>query len=312
MKILVIGAGVIGTLYAAKLRDGDHRVAVLARGDRADSIRSNGLSLEDVRTGKRWSVRVEVREQLDPEDYYDLAIVAVRRDQLAGLMPQLAGSRRIPTVLFMLNNPLGTADLVAAMGRDRVLLGFPGAGGARERNVVRYALIAEQPTTLGEVDGQRTTRLTAVAKAFRASGFRTKVSYHMDAWLKAHAFFVTAVAGAIYLAGGDCRRLSADEERLNLMVQGIREGFAAVHALGLPIRPLPLKILFGLPKFCVVRYWRHFFAVETAEYVFGRHARVAAGEMRQVATDCVAILKSAAVEGAALRQLYRAIDDYAS
>jgi hypothetical protein len=62
----------------------------------------------------------------------------------------------------------------------------------------------------------------------------------MDGWLKAYAFFVTAVSGAIYMAGGDCRRLSEDRAALTLMTKGMREGFAAVRALGRTVTPFPL------------------------------------------------------------------------
>ena len=34
VKVLVYGAGVIGTLYAARLQDGGNRVTVVARGQR--------------------------------------------------------------------------------------------------------------------------------------------------------------------------------------------------------------------------------------------------------------------------------------
>jgi ketopantoate reductase len=86
-------------------------------------------------------------------------------------------------------------------------------------------------------------------RALRVSGFPIKISHHMDAWLKAHAFFVTAVSGAIYLAGDDCRRLSEEKTILALMTNGVREGFSAVRALGLTVTPLPLKVLFTwLPK----------------------------------------------------------------
>jgi hypothetical protein len=43
----------------------------------------------------------------------------------------------------------------------------------------------------------------------------------MDAWLKAHAFFVTAISGAIYIAGGDCHRLSEDKATVALMAKGV-------------------------------------------------------------------------------------------
>jgi 2-dehydropantoate 2-reductase len=134
----------------------------------------------------------------------------------------------------------------------------------------------------------------------------------MGTWLKAHAFFVTAISGAIYLAGGDCRRLSGENATLELMTDGVREGFSAVRALGLTVTPLPLRVLFTwLPKPFAVSYWRRFFASEMADYVFGPHARTASREMREVANDCHTLLEKAGVEARALRRLYDAIDAYA-
>ena len=93
----------------------------------------------------------------------------------------------------------------------------------------------------------------------------------MDGWLKAHAFFVTAVSGAIYLVGGDCRRLSEDSAALTLMAKGVRESFVAVRALGQTVTPFPLRVLFAwMPHWFVVAYWRRFFASDMADYVFGR------------------------------------------
>jgi 2-dehydropantoate 2-reductase len=311
MNILVCGVGVIGSLYAARLRDNGHRVTVLARGQRLADIRRYGLALENVVTSARFGITVDAIEQLHPDDQYDLALITVRRDQLASLMPQLIANRGIPTLLFMLNNPIGTAELTEVLG-SRVMLGFPGAGGTRDGNVVRYAMIAQQPTMLGEPDGKRTSRLRRVVRAFRSSGFSTRTTRDMDAWLKAHAFFVTAICGAIYLSGGDCRRLSENGVVLRLMAEGVREGFVAVQALGLTVMPLALRVLFmWAPQPFVVRYWRRFFAAEMADYVFGRHARAASTEMREVANDCRILLERSRVGAPALNQLYRAIDAFA-
>jgi hypothetical protein len=207
VKILVYGAGVIGTLYAARLQEGGHRVTVVARGERLADIRRYGLALEDIVGHGRSTTKVETTERLGPNDQYDIALIAVRRDQVASVVPELTANHRIPTLIFMLNNPTGSSDLAQALGRDRVLLGFPGAGGTRDGHLVRYAMIAQQPTTLGELDGQRTARLRELVETFRQSGFRTTTSRDMDAWLKAHAFFVTAVSGAIYMAGAGVRHL---------------------------------------------------------------------------------------------------------
>ncbi len=313
MNILVFGAGVIGTLYAARLREGGHRITVLARGERLADIRRYGLVLEDVISGGRSTTQVNTTERLGPDDQYDVALITVRRDQLASVMPELTANRHIPTILFMLNNAVGSTDLVQALGQDRVLLGFPGAGGTRDGHLIRYALIAQQPTTLGELGGRRTARLRELAGAFRRSGFATKISRDMDAWLKTHAFFVTAISGAIYLAGGDCHRLSEDNATLALMTKGVGEGFGAVRALGLTVTPFPLKVLFTwLPNGFAIYYWHRFFGSKTADYVFGRHARAASQEMHQIANDCRTLLQESRVEAPALRQLYRAIDAYAA
>jgi len=313
VKVLVYGAGVIGTLYAARLQQAGHQVTVLARSPRLEAIQRNGLVLEDVVSGARSATHVAIADRLSSEDSYDLALIAVRWEQLSNIMPGLAQNGNIPTVLFMLNNPRGSAPLVEALGADRVLLGFSGVGGAIERDVVRYAVIAQQPTTLGGPNGNQTARVRSLAKVFRAAGFRTRIDNDMDAWLSSHAFFVTSVSGAIYLAGGDCERVSRSQPLLELMVNGVREGFHALRVLGQPVHPFALKVLFTwLPRPFAVHYWHRFFSNSVAEWVFARHSRNAAAEMRALAAECRLLLQRSGAGAAALNQLYRAIDDYAA
>jgi 2-dehydropantoate 2-reductase len=150
-----------------------------------------------------------------------------------------------------------------------------------------------------------------LAGAFKAAGFPTRISGDMDAWLKAHAFFVTAVSGDLHGWG----RLPASvggQRRPNVDDQGVREGFSAVRALGLTLTPFPLRVLFAwLPQWFAVAYWRRFFAADMADYVFGRHARFAPREMCEIASDCVTLLEKTGVGAPVLHQLYQAIDTYA-
>jgi 2-dehydropantoate 2-reductase len=313
MKILVYGTGVIGTIYAARLQAAGHQVSVLARSSRLRDVQSYGLRLEDVVSGARTTIHAATVERLCAEDQYDLAIISVRKDQLSGIVQGIAANRNIRVLLFMLNNPLGLESLADALGMDRVLLGFPGAGGSLENHVVRYAMIHQQPTTVGEPSGIHTGRAREVVKMLRAAGFRTRIDSDMEAWLAAHAFFVTSVSGAIYLAGGDCLQLSRNHALLKLMVEGTREGFSALKALGRPIHPLALRTLFTLlPTQAAIRYWRHFFSDEMGEIVFARHARCASMEMRTLAGECRVLLDRSHFHAPALSELYCAIDDYAS
>ena len=93
MKVLIYGAGVIGTLYGGKLADAGHTVTVVARGRRLAEIREQGLVLEDVVHHRRLTASVKTVDRLDPDDEQDLALITVRRDQLASALPDLAANK---------------------------------------------------------------------------------------------------------------------------------------------------------------------------------------------------------------------------
>ncbi|HEU5102343.1 MAG TPA: 2-dehydropantoate 2-reductase N-terminal domain-containing protein [Roseiflexaceae bacterium] len=131
MKILIYGAGVLGSLYAVRLAQAGYDVTILARSQRLADLRARGIVLVDSHTGQQTTTRVNVVEQLAPEDAYDLIIVLMRRNQVDAILPALASNRHTPSILFMTNNAAGAATYVAALGTERVLLGFPGAGGVR-------------------------------------------------------------------------------------------------------------------------------------------------------------------------------------
>ena len=313
MRILVYGAGVQGSLYAARLREHGHDVALLARGQRLRDLRGHGIILEGVTGGQRTVTPITIVERLDPDDVYDLAFVPVRREQVGEILPVLSAAPRIPTILFMHNHAGGSEELIAAVGRERVLLGFPGASGTRDGAVVTYVLIPQQPTMLGELDGARSPRVCEIAAALRDAGFPVRISPDMDAWLKTHAVFVTAVSGALYLAEGDNQRLAQMVGGVPLFARGVREGFRALDALGLPPPPANLRAIFGwLPSWVTVAYWRRLFASPRGDYYFARHVRTAWDEAQALADEVRVLLRASARPTPALDQLCSAIDAYAA
>src|SRR5512137_1686736 len=115
MRILILGAGVLGSLYGSRCRAAGHTVVMLARGQRLSDLRSHGLMLEDAITGQRTFARIEVIERLAADDSYDLVIVPVRKTLLATVLPLLADSPMTPNVLFMVCSPSGPGEMVAAL-----------------------------------------------------------------------------------------------------------------------------------------------------------------------------------------------------
>ena len=308
MNILVYGAGVIGSVYAARLQEAGYSVTLLARGQRAVSLQAQGILLEDAATGRRTITRVSVVEHLTPTDSFDVVLIAVRMDQLASILPTLAANHQIPTVLFMLNNPMGMQRL-ESLEPHRVVLGFPSVGGTRQGEVVRYLLIRQQQTTLGEVNGHVTPRLQHLARAFKKAGFSVALSHDMQTWLKTHAIFVSCVSAALATTEGDSVRLGHTRTSVVMMVKAIREGFTVLQAQGIPISPFNLKVIFTwMPIWFAVLYWQYAFRTTIGTLAMAPHANVARNEMRQVARDIMVQLQNSSRSTPTLSHLLTFLD----
>ena len=107
MKMLVVGAGVIGTVYGAHIAAAGNKVSVLSHGPRTSEVAAAGLSARDVLSGGRVDTEADVVP--DASGDYDLVLVAVRRDQLSSACARLAVLAGKPAVVFFGNNPAGQA-----------------------------------------------------------------------------------------------------------------------------------------------------------------------------------------------------------
>ena len=309
MKILFYGAGVMGSLYAARLKESGQDVSVLARGQRLVDIREHGIVLEHVSTGNRTSTRVNVVERLDPEDAYNLVVVMMPKNHIPEILPILAANRYTPNVLFMFNNAAGPDEMINALGRERVLIGFPGAGGTRKGLVVRYMIVSgrQQPTTFGELDGSTTPRLEQIAGVFKGAGFPVAISSQMDAWLKTHVAEVSPMANALYMAGGDNYRLARTRDAIVLMIRAIREGYRVLLETGIPITPNKHKLLQLIPEPILVALMRRIFKSEKMADLIG-HAHATRDEMVQIAKEFKALAQNASVPTPAMDRLFTYTD----
>ena len=313
MRILVVGAGVIGSFNAARLAEGGHDVTLLARGRRLAELREQGVVLENARTGQRTVTHVPLTEHLRPDDAYDLAVVVVRRNQIPSVLPTLARAQRIPSVLFLGNNAAGSEDIVQVLGRDRVLIGVVNAGGYRQGNVVHYlwwqwSALALQ---ISELDGRPSARTAAILEAFRSAGLPARLNRHLDAFLKTHAAGLPGFAGALYRAGGSVRRLAHRPELVRLFVRSMRECLRALSRLGVPITPAATQLVFWIPLPLIAWGVRLFLDTKLAEVGGEKHANAAPDEMKEFADEFREIIRQAGTTAPASAELFAAVDQRA-
>jgi 2-dehydropantoate 2-reductase len=290
VRILVLGAGVIGSVYAAKLSQAGHEVVMLARGARLSDLRVAGLVLQDAESGDRSVQAVRCVGEVSGVDRFDLVVVPVRAEQLLSTLPLLTAMDDGSDVLIFGNPADHRAEVVAALG-GRALFGFPAVGGIRDGPVVRHVLINRQKTMLGEPDGTTTPRVRRVRGVLGGAGFPTTISADIGGWLLGHAAFVVPIAFALYRTGVDATRLAADRTTMRLMVLATREAFTALRQDGNHQVPTNLRALYCLPTVVVVAYWRRVLGGPRGELWFSGHCRAAPEEIRAMADELQGALR---------------------
>jgi 2-dehydropantoate 2-reductase len=308
MRTLILGAGVIGSFNASRLKEAGHDITLLARGQRLADLREKGVVLEDCRSGRRTTTHVPLVDRLGADDAYDLAMVVMRRNQIPSVLPSLALNHRIPNVLFIGNNAAGAQDLIDALGRERVLMGMANAGGARVGHVVRYLWWHWMPLLFGELDDVRRPRTDAIVRLFRSAGLSARVVKNVDAYLKTHAAGLPALAGAAYMAGGDVRQLAHTPEALKLYVRACREALLALRTIGIPLKPFAARLLEWLPEPLLVLTLRFFLDSRLAAMGAQPHLDAALDEMKELADEVRDILRQSSLSSPASDVLFAYVE----
>jgi 2-dehydropantoate 2-reductase len=282
MRILVVGAGVIGSVYAGHLLRAGHEVTMLARGRRLADLTESGLVLDNAESGQREVLPVTAVDTPGPGARYELVLVAVRAEQLPATLPVLVGMPDGLDVLFFGSTAGRSAQLREALGQ-RALFGFPAAGGVRDGPAIRYVLISQQQTMLGEATGTVSDRVQQLRTVLQQAGFPTTISTNIDGWLLGHAAFIVPIAFALYRVDTDPARLASDRQALRTMVRATRQAFRALS--GTAEIPANLRALYRLPSPAAVSYWRRVMAGPRGELWFAAHSRAAPQEINSMAGE---------------------------
>lgn len=262
MRILIYGAGPFGSLFAERLKEAQHEVTVLARGERLKQIREHGVVIKDHKTDEVTVTQVPVVDTLEEDDVYDLIIVPMRKNQALEILPILKKNKHVPTVLFMMNNAAGSKELVDALGKDRVMIGFPLPGGKREGHAMRMLTVNgnnKWTLPIGEVDGTVSTRTKAVAAVLESMrGYAVDIRKDMDDWLICHvAILIVSFVPAVYATNQDLDRFARTRDAILLAIRGQREAFKALQKTGVKMSPAPvIKFLEWTPEPLMISIWR--------------------------------------------------------
>ena len=313
MKILVFGAGPLGTLMAVRLYEAGHEVTILARNERLRQLREHGCVIREEGATALETARVPVTDRFAPDDAYDLVMIVMRRNHAVEIIDTLAANAKVASFLFMVNSAAGPEEYVRALGRERVLLGFPYPGGERAGHIMHVVPVNEaHPWTIpvGEVDGRVTDRTRAIAGALGSMrGYKVQIRKDMDAWLKNHvALLMSAFAPAIYAANIDMRRLANTRDLLVLAVRGMKEALRGVRKAGIPFSPASVRMVLWMPEPLLVTLFARRMRDESLRSSIEGHPRAARDELVFLARELLDLLRAHGVRTPVCDRMFKYYD----
>jgi 2-dehydropantoate 2-reductase len=180
LKIAVIGAGAMGSVYAAILGSAENDVwAVDTWVDHVEAIRTRGLTVEGA-SGDR-TVRIHATSEPAEVGVCDLVVIATKAfdvDAAAHAAKPIVGN---DTVVLPIQNGLGSADRIAAiLGDERVAIGVAGGFGASIVGPGRVHHNGWELLRLGERHGPATDRIRRIARVWEEAGFRVRAYDDVD------------------------------------------------------------------------------------------------------------------------------------
>ena len=235
-KVLVFGAGTIGSYYTYKLSKAGVDVTLLARGERYTYLKEHSLKLIDELTKKKFSTKIKVIDHINPEEVFDFVIVLVRKNALQPIIKQLSGLKNLKNIIFLGNNVLGFEEYTKNIDEEKLFFGFPNVGGKVKDQIVYFTEKAEKekasPIIIGEMDGSIRPRLKQFENLLKQASFTVEITKDIDGWLKYHAAFVLPLCYSLYKHNCDNYAVAKSKETLLEMVKAAKDAGNILRALG--------------------------------------------------------------------------------
>ena len=275
MRLLIYGAGVIGSFYAALFADAGYDVSIYARGDRLQKLRTKGLLYyKNIK-----KAQVKICSKLLDEDIYEFIFLTVRGNQLKEALRELR-TNKSKCIVTMLNTVCEYKELEKIAGKGRILPAFPGAGGSITDDILDASLTPRfiQPTTFGEIAGIKTKRSKYLAQIFK----KLKIPYQevkdMHIWQLCHLAMVVPIADAYYEA--ICaKNVGYEKNIMHKTAKRLKRNFEFLKRDLGELSPWKLNIFIVLPENILAFILKLLFSSEFGDKFMYRHAVKAKDEM---------------------------------
>ena len=240
-RILVAGAGAVGSVLGTLLKRSGWDVTLLGRAEHLAAVRRDGLALAGLFGEHRVSGFTLATDVAALHGPYAAVLLTVKAYDTAAMIGAVAPHLASDGVVICLQNGLGNIEEVAkAVGPGRVIGGRVIFGAAlTDPGCVRVTVYAE-PVMLGSLQPGRYAGLdetaTRWAAAFAAAGIPAASTSELLAYLWAKVLYNAPLNPLGAILGVTYGELAADSDLRVVMDRVIEESFVVARARGVRLR----------------------------------------------------------------------------
>jgi 2-dehydropantoate 2-reductase len=294
MKTLIVGTGIIGTIYGWALSQAGIDVTHYVRSGKEALLRDGvRLDLLDETRGliKNNTAKYTLKstEALAPSDGYELIMVPTNVHQTEGALQTLVPVSAQAGFLIFSGNWEGTAFIDRLLPRERYLLGYADGGGTIRNDVYWTNLGGE--VHLGTVDGTPTELLGKVSATLAQADIRTDEQDNILHWLWQH------IAGVVGFSAGfakyrDLNVYLKDSELLRQCILSTRELYELCRLRGVNLKKYPEAGFLNYPVWLVSMLLRLNFRRNPSMQRFTAHAS-SEGSLQETRAYYASMMKTA-------------------
>jgi 2-dehydropantoate 2-reductase len=239
MKIVIMGAGAMGSLFGGHLARSEEEVWLVGnRKEKIDAILSVGLTIE--KNEKTQIIRVNATSDVASVGKADLVIFFIKTYHTEKAVSNALVLQKEDTTFLTLQNGLGNEDVICKkVNRSNVMLGVTNHGATLIRpGYIRHAGWGK--TYIGELDGKITDRATHIAQIFSSVGIETKVSPNIHDLVWNKLLTNVGINALTALTGLKNGQLLDYPETLRLMEALVSEASEVARKKGIQIEKNPI------------------------------------------------------------------------
>lgn len=280
MRILIYGAGVIGSLYAVLLKEAGYETTFYVRGHRLEALQNQGLLYKKNNIIKK--VDIKVMDHLQDNDIYDFIFLTVRENQLYQALKELK-SNKSKTIITMVNSIDNYEKWESVVGKGRILPAFPGAGGTITNDILDAALTPRliQPTTFSEISGKKTKRTEQLSQIFKHAHIPFQQVNDIHIWQLCHLGMVVPLADAYYQTENP-ESVGQDQVIMRKTATQLKKNFYTLYKNLNTLSPGKMHIFRFLPTSLLTYILSQTFKSSFGEKFMYQHAMKAPDEMREL------------------------------